>query len=358
MTEKQRKRKHERRIAHHESVSRPRTLGRSSYPKVNRGHIVSAVYQRNFAIDDQVMVHFVSDGHTELRNVKSAGWRRAFYRRIRPHDGSRIEDIEASLSELERDIKPVFDEIVGGAELTLERKGALAQFFGIQAVRGPAFFSRRRELIDEIVASLDESAVMPSALEAAGGNLEIVQQRVRDIYTSTTAQFVTMLGLKTAMLLGSMRWHILDFGAPLLAYSDHPVVVWPAGIHQTHPFATPNFGPLGAIEVRVPLSPELAILMTWAHVADEGRRVPATPDFADELNAFVISQADEQWMHRPGRIPPVGVGSFTPLSRAFEHGSYSPAYLGQSRRRATAARLLAGVAKKKLLGDIKIAYIP
>jgi hypothetical protein len=317
------------------------------------------MYQRNFAIEDQVLVHFVSDGHTELRHVRSVGWRRAFYRRITPNDGSEIDDIEASLSELERDIKGVFDEILAGAELTLERKGALSQFFGIQTVRGPAFFSQRSDVIDEVVASLDESALMPGALEAAGGNLEIVQQRVRDVYTSTTAQFVTMLGtgLKTAMLLGSMRWHILDFGAPLLAYSDHPVVLWPAVVHQTQPFTRPNFGPLDAIEVRVPLSPELAILMNWADVADEGRRVSAPPGFADELNAFVVSQADEQWMHRPGRIPPVGVGSFTPLSRAFEDGSYSPAYLGQSRRRATAARLLAGVAKKKLLGDIKIAYI-
>jgi Protein of unknown function (DUF4238) len=334
-------------------------MERASYPRVKRGHIVPAVYQRNFAIDDQVLVHFVSDGHTQLRNVKSAAWRPTFYRRTRPDDGPAIDDIEASLSEIERDIKPVFDEILGGAELTLESKGALAQFFGIQLVRGPAFFSKRRELIDEIVSSLDESTVMPGALEAAGGSIAIVQKQVRDIYTGTTTRFVSMLGtgLKTAILLGSMRWHVLDFGAPLLAYSDHPVVVWPAHIHQTHAFATPNFGPLGAIEVRVPLSPELAILMTWADVADEGRRVSVTPGFADELNAFVVSQADEQWMHRPGRIPPVGIGSFTPLSRVFEP-SYSPEYAGRSRRRATAARLLAGVAKKTLLGDIKIAYIP
>lgn len=334
-------------------------MNRASYPKVNRGHIVPAVYQRNFAIDDQVLVHFVSDRHTELRNVKSVGWRRTFYRRSRPHDGAEIDDIEASLSELERDIKGVFDEILAGAELTLERKGALSQFFGIQAVRGPAFFSQRSDVIDEVVASLDESAVMPAALQDADGKLGIVQQQVRNIYTEKTVQFVTMLGagLKTAMLLGSMRWHILDFGAPLLAYCDHPVVLWPATVHQTHPFAKPNFGPLGAIEVRVPLSPEVAILMTWADIADEGWRVPATPEFADELNAFVVSQADEQWMHRPGRVPPVGVGSFTPLSRAFEDGSYSPAYLDQSRRRATAAHLLAGVAKKQLLGDIKIAYL-
>jgi hypothetical protein len=111
---------------------------RASYPTVRSGHIMPAVYQRNFAIEDQVLVHFVSDGHTELRNVKTAGGRPAFYRRSRPSDGSRIDDIEASLSELERDVKPVFEEVLGGAELTLERKGALAQFFGIQLVRGPA----------------------------------------------------------------------------------------------------------------------------------------------------------------------------------------------------------------------------
>jgi hypothetical protein len=128
---------------------------------------------------------------------------------------------------------------------------------------------------------------MPRALEATGGSVAIVRQQVRDIYTSTTAEFVMMLGmgLKTAMLLGSVRWHVLDFGAPVLTYSDHPVVVWPADIQQTHVFAKPNFGPLGAIEVRLPLSPELAILMTWADIADNGQRVSASPGFADELDA-------------------------------------------------------------------------
>ena len=36
-------------------------MKRAGYSKVNRGHIVRAVYQRNFALDDQVMVHFVSE---------------------------------------------------------------------------------------------------------------------------------------------------------------------------------------------------------------------------------------------------------------------------------------------------------
>jgi hypothetical protein len=59
-------------------------------------------------------------------------------------------------------------------------------------------------------------------------------------------------------------------------------------------------------------------------------------------------------MHRPGRIPPLGVESFTPLSRAFEAAWYSPHYLLRSRTRATAQDILLRVEKKTFLGDIRI----
>src|SRR4051812_8490684 len=118
-----------------------KTMSRTSYSVVKRGHIVPAVYQRNFADGQQVAVHFMGRAECEIRNVKTAGTRGAFYRRTRP-DGTEIDDIEASLSVLESSVQPVFADVRAGEPLTLERKSALAQFFGMQMVRGPAFFEK------------------------------------------------------------------------------------------------------------------------------------------------------------------------------------------------------------------------
>ncbi len=45
-------------------------------------------------------------------------------------------------------------------------------------------------------------------------------------------------------------------------------------IERTEPFSRQELGPLGAIEVRVLLAPELAILMTWVDLPDPTMAVP------------------------------------------------------------------------------------
>ena len=117
---------------------------------------------------------------------------------------------------------------------------------------------------------------------------------MRELYLADTQQFITMLttSFKIASIVGSMRWHLLRFDAPLLAYSDHPVVVWPAGIASSAPFQRQHLGPLDAVEIRVPIAPDLALLMTWADMPDAARAIKAEPRFAGELNAFTIAQAD------------------------------------------------------------------
>jgi hypothetical protein len=115
-------------------------------------------------------------------------------------------------------------------------------------------------------------------------------------------------------------------------------------------------GPLTAIEVRVPVSPQLGLLMTWVDEPDNPTPVPAEPRHAGELNAFTISQADRQWMHKPGTVPPVGSGVMSPLSREFET-SYSIERAEASRRRDAAARYLHRVRNKRFLSDIEIVDI-
>jgi hypothetical protein len=332
-------------------------MKRDSYPRVKNAHIIPAVYQRNFADGQQVAVHFVDRDTCEIRNVKTAGTRRAYYRRTRP-DGSEIDDIEASLSVLEGGMRPVFDEIRAGESLTLERKSVLAQFFGMQMARGPAFFSDRTELMSDIVNQLSVTDIQPKALEAAGDDVFVVRQQVLETQLSTTTQFVTMLsvGVKLAAVLGSMRWHLLRFDGPVLAYSDHPVVVWPADERLVEPFDRPRLGPLSAVEVRVPLAPDLAVLMTWSDIPDTPTPLTAAARFAGELNAFVVAQADLQWMHHPGAEPPVPPGFFGPMSRSFEVG-YSALSLAKSQRRAFAAGFIERTRGSGPIGEFEIAHM-
>jgi len=330
-------------------------MRRESYSRVKRGHIVPVVFLRNFADSEQVALHRTDQPGCELRSVRTVGTRGPFYRRQRP-DGTDIDDIEASLALLEEKVKPVFDEILAGAPLTLERKSVLAQFFGMQMVRGPAFFEEHAELIDGFLRDLGADAFQPAAVEEAGGDIELVREKARDVALSSTARFVKMLSMvsKLGTVLGNMRWHLLDFGASVLAVSDHPVVTWPADVRMTEAFRAPRLGPLGAVEVRVPLSDRLAVLMTWQDVPDTGTPVAADVRLAGELNAFVVGQADRQWMHRPGAEPVILPGQFGPLYRSFELG-YSALSMSGSRRRAHAANFLERVREEQFLGEIEIA---
>lgn len=59
---------------------------------------------------------------------------------------------------------------------------------------------------------------------------------------------MTTVSAKVSIVLGSMRWQLLRFDEPLLAYSDQPVVVWPMSVESFEaPPSEPTFGPLEAV---------------------------------------------------------------------------------------------------------------
>jgi hypothetical protein len=165
---------------------------------------------------------------------------------------------------------------------------------------------------------------------------------------------MTMLkaAMKMATLLSHMRWQILRFSKPLLAYSDHPVVVWPMEIPRSRPFARQGLAPLSALEIRVPISPYAAILMTWVDLSDDSN-VALGPLAAGELNAFTIGQADRQWMHCPGSEPAVANGILYPVSRLVEP-AYARNVAFRSVRRAIAAQFLERVKDRQYVHDVEV----
>lgn len=356
MNKRQRQRANLRRAHHARALAadRPRlTLDRKCYPEVKSAHIVPRMFQRPWAVDDQVAVHVDGKSACVLMSTRKAGTRARYYRRVRPN-GQATDDIEASLSVLEDVAREPLGDLIAGASLTAFRKGTVAQLLGLQMLRGPAFFAQREELIIPTLQALEAKDFKPSGLASAGGDVEKARQAVISAYLDPTARLMMMLttSLKMATLLGHMRWHIVQFDGPLLAYSDHPVVLWPMQLEATRPFKRQGLAPMAALEIRVPIAPNFAIMMNWIDRSDEAH-CSLPPTAAGELNAFTVAQADRQWMHQPGNEPDVPRGVFSPISRAIDP-TYDRATMLGSVRRATAERFLERVKNRQHVHDVEV----
>lgn len=112
-----------------------------------------------------------------------------------------------------------------------------------------------------------------------------------------------------------MRWHLIEFEQPLLAISDHPVVGW----HTKADYRRPEQNATGVgvrnfLEVRVPISPKLALLMTWQDMPDAETTILGSEAIAANINAFTIANGERQWMHQPGATPPIAQGYLEPIA--------------------------------------------
>ena len=360
MNRRQRQQRHQRRREHPQSVDRPRlVISQDHYPKVKNGHIVPCVYQRSFAIDEAVAVHVPGKEKCIPLNIAKVGTRPRFYRRKRP-DGTPIDDFETTLAAVESRVAPMLRDVVAGAPLTFERKGGLTQFLALQMLRGPVFVARHHVIVDQFLPQvLSMEHVKPALIALTGGDMELARERVVEAFRNPTERLKRMvtISMKVSAVLGSMRWRLVRFADPVVAYSDQPVVVWPLAVEAYRTLPTePNFGPLEALEVQVPLSPHLVLLMTWDDEDDELDPVDVPAPYAAETNALVIAQADKQWMHQLGPEPPVALGTVRPLSRAFSDG-YTAETARVSRRRAQTARYLHRVRNREYLNDFEVVTI-
>lgn len=360
MKRRQRKRRQARRIQHARETrtpDRPGLLLSAVNPqKTKNAHIVPRTYQRAWEGDErQVAVHRAGEEpKCELRSTKVAGAQSAFYRRTRPRHGTETDDIEASLGYVENKATPALREVRTGAPLTVERKGALAQLFGVQMMRGPAFFARHEDLHRSVIAEAGPDRIKPRHLKALGGDLELARRQVIEVLLEPTNKFMTMLSYapKVAGILSLMRWHVLRFEGPLLAYSDHPVVLWPMNVERTRPFPRQGLGPLTMLEVRVPIAPDAAILMNWIDRSDEVG-VSMKRRAAGELNAFTVAQAEREWMHQPGIEPEIADDLFLPLSRHLDP-SYDRAAAERSLRREHAAKFNKRASKRQWVNELEV----
>lgn len=307
------------------------------YKRVKRSHIVPRGYLVNFATDGMLALRLDGKAVDEPISVRDAAVRTDFYRRERP-DGQMIDDIEWSLGELENITSPILRDIANRWPLTPEDKMKLATLFGIQLVRGPRWkewheeetrkFFEQQRLSGRVQVDEDHEATAEDVLDETERHL-----------LGSTPRTTRMLGLtpKLASILSSMHWALVEFRSPVLATSDHPVAVWPISEWARRPEAAPmNTGLLRTLEIRVPVSAHLTVLMSWLHDEDSPAPIKGARHHAANLNAFTVAQAERQWFHMPGASPPVGTGRLLPLAPELLAG-YSPAAAESSPRRIQTA---------------------
>jgi hypothetical protein len=112
---------------------------------------------------------------------------------------------------------------------------------------------------------------------------------------------------RMASVFMSMCWSLARFDEPLLASCDQPVVCVPRlQSRQTLPIeAMPRSGFMETAEVRFPINPWQALLLTWAPQPDE--RDPIVGEFrhAADINRSTRAQPERDWFYQPGSRPPL-----------------------------------------------------
>ena len=297
------------------------------YPSVYRAHVIPKGYLSSFAVNGKIAVRKGGpSASVEVKPLEKAGTRPRFYRRTRPKTGAAIDDIEWSLSHIEDKAPPILRAIDDLWPLDAGNKAVLAELFGYQLVRGQRWFEWHDRYIRERLVEYKQ------LLEIPDEEFEATKQHLlSDTYRMTK---MLDLGMRLASILGCMHWSLINFAAPLVATSDHPVDVWPERSSSRTPEPSAHDGLLNALEIRVPLSPTAALLMTWLDEPDAAKQRPrGARQHAAHLNAFTIANADREWFHLPATSPPVASGGpCLPLSPELVRGYGTNAVLPSQRR--------------------------
>jgi hypothetical protein len=313
------------------------------FTEVEDAHIIPRLWLKRFAnARDGIRVVQPRGPRTFITSTRRAGTRRRFYSRNRPETGERIDDIEWSLSQLEGPSAKALRTIESAWPLELTHKATLAQLFGLQIVRGPDWMTYHYGLGS---GALTEFATSGSGVEEAAKLLpEGEVTAVGEGIVSDTERLIKMnlISAKVAAAFGSMTWTLLKRDTDDLALSDQPVVLWPIGDETSLRRSRKmwEIGMVNLLEVRVPVSPRLAVLMTWRDVGDDPAPRGITARQAANLNSFTVTGADLEWFHLPDTPrPETGQGPWWPLSRQLVEG-HTATTAQQSRVRQTVHRKL------------------
>ncbi len=234
---------------------------------------------------------------------------------------------------------------------------SVAGLVAVHMVRNPSF----RHYLDRLRVANVERTLAEGTLGGPEAEEKFIAESSSERFA--VEHFLSLIP-KTASLIASAHWTLVEFPDRLLATSDQPVTIVPIlpdGMRAPVD-AAPRGGILFAEEFRFPIDPKHALLFTWA----EGRDTPVVPtgsdDLAAELNRAVVSQADREWFHHPQRRPTtlplsgVPTGSCVPVARRLMTW-YGPKAAAESLRRRAAAERLDVMIEKEITTEAHIVQV-
>jgi hypothetical protein len=317
-----------------------------SYQVKPRSHVVPAGYLRAWTHGAEIAMRLGVSEESVTTSVRNVGVRSNFYRRERPKTGETIHDVEWSIEQLETAALPVISSLPSRWPLGAEDKARVAQFFGLQVVRGPAFKAWHEQYVQPTIDAVRSDPVATTVPGPDESPEEVAHKLIGHV-SSDTYRLVEMVktARAVAVALGSMHWTLVRFARPRLVTSDQPVVVWPLSRGRARP--CPNnldAGVTDTLEVFVPFGPDLLLLMTWVGGPDNLGVISGANRHVATANAFVVANADAQWFHEPGVEPWLAAGPRDPLSAGLIPG-YGVEAASASRRRQDVAALVSAEAR-------------
>jgi hypothetical protein len=326
---------------------------------VPHSHVVSAGYLRPWADGPQIAMRLIGRERSVPAGVLDVGVRTNFYRRERPKTGEKIYDTEWSMQQAENAALKIVRSLASRWPLSNEDKPRVAQFFGLQHVRGPAFKAWHEEYNRPKVDALRNDPV-GTTVPTPGVSPEEAAAKGAQHYTSDTFRLVQMLknARSVAVAFGSMHWTLVSFTQPRLVTSDQPVVVWPLSRGRAKPCPNElNTGVTDTLEVFVPITPGLLLMMTWLDGPDRPDVISGAGRHISTANAFVVANADVQWFHELGVEPWLAAGARDPLSTNLIP-NYDVDVASGSTRRWQGAVLAEAQARAPLSNDPLSMFVP
>lgn len=308
-------------------------------------HILPRGQLRPFSVDGMIDCHFVDGTETRRIGINDAGVRSGFYVEKRD-DGSRSPAFELAMNPAETKGIEMLREIEERWPLSINDRGPIAELLGLQAVRSPAWRAwfdreRRRSLEEKVVSTPFPGAPAWRRFEAYSESDHFrLDSMARQIH-------------KMGSLFGSMHWTLVRLRADRLLIADQPVVPVPFPGREGAPAAAvPRVGFGNTIEVYFPVTPRLALVMTWLEEPDDGPPREGRVHWVKNINGASRAQADRQWFTRPGTSAPQQTGPCLCIPVGSElHRLYGLTAAQRSERRRQALEVVNRMIEESLSPD-------
>jgi hypothetical protein len=255
-------------------------------------HLATRAYLEGWAVDGLLRPISIRHGRQKLKAAAAVGWRHEWWG---PGDPTLNRVCEESCGKLETVLPEALATVELRWPLEEEQLAVLAQFIALHVLRTEAFVEWFAPMRDSSLAAYRDRFRDQQAYDRFRRRMRSDRERGKKLLSLIN---------KLSTLFGSMHWTLVRFDEPLLITGDQPVCPVPIltpGV-VTPIAALPAEGWLDTCEIRCPLTPRLAVLLTW-YMAETGDVVPGTWEQAVNLNSVVARQAVERYFQTPEREP-------------------------------------------------------